>query len=71
MENDNEAWRAECSAEYLAAYDASNIAIRAFRKAQDDYRAQIIGDAAYLAARANYNAACAEYDAAYAVEQAR
>ena len=70
MDNDLNAWRDDCSAEYLAAYDAHNFAIGVFQTEQIAYRAGVIGDADFLAARAVYMGACAAYDAAYAIEQA-
>ena len=65
------AWRADASPAYLAAYDANAIATAAFTKAQNDYRAQRIGDAEYLAARAIYKQAEAAFNVAFAAEQER
>ena len=57
--------------EYLAALNKHNAAIRKFEQAKLAYRARQIGDDAFLAAKAIYDAATAEFDAAYAKESKR
>lgn len=53
-------------AEYLAALNAHNAAIRKFHTVRDQYRAGLVDDAAFIAARKVYDAATAAYDVAYA-----
>ena len=57
------------SAEYEKSMQVSNEAIKNFKTATLDYRARVIGDTEYLAAKNIYDAAMAEYDKAYAKEQ--
>lgn len=51
--------------EYKAALDKANAASAAFRQIQQAYRSRKIGDAEFLAGRAEYDAACKEFDAAF------
>lgn len=53
---------------YKAAIEKNNLAIRAFDKITDAYRAREIGDAEFLAGRKIYKEEMAEFDAAYAAE---
>jgi hypothetical protein len=53
---------------YEAALEESRKAARKFMAVQADYRARKIGDAEYLAARAEYEASEKAFDAAYAKE---
>ena len=57
------------SAEYLAAIETSNRAIAAFKKVQEAYRKQEIGDDDYLAARKVYDKAVEAFDKAIKKEQ--
>ncbi len=57
------------SPEYLKAIEEHNAALAAMRKVKLDYRAKIIDDAEYLAARAVMKQADAAFDAAFAKEQ--
>jgi len=57
------------SAEYQAALETSNRAIAAFKKVQEAYRKQEIGDEDYLAARKIYDQAVADFDKAIKKEQ--
>jgi hypothetical protein len=66
---DLNAWRAYCSAEYLAAYDCHAKAARKYDVAVKAYRARKIGDAAYLAAREEYDREVKLFDLAFATEQ--
>jgi site-specific DNA-cytosine methylase len=59
----------ETSAEYDAAMEKSNVAIRKFRNIQEAYRNQTIGDEEFLAGRRDYDAAMADYDNAVRKEQ--
>lgn len=59
------------SAEYLAAIETSNRAIAAFKKVQEAYRKQEIGDDDYLAARKVYDKAVEAFDKAIKKEQGR
>jgi len=52
--------------ELRAVYEATKPAIRAYLKAAGQYRAREIGDAEFLAARAERDKAMAAYDAAEA-----
>lgn len=56
------------SKEYQSAYEAHNLACKAFAKVTDDYRAMNIGDSEYLDARKIYDAATNVFDAAFAKE---
>ena len=53
---------------YEAACATHSAAYHAFQVVTDAYRAQTIGDAEYLAARAVYAAATAAFDVAFAAE---
>lgn len=64
------AWRANCSAAYLAAYDRHAEAAKRYDAARVAYRTRLIGDAEFLAARAKYDAVVSEFDRAFATEQA-
>ena len=57
------------SAEYQAAIETSNRAIAAFKKVQEAYRKQEIGDDDYLAARKVYDKAVEAFDKAIKKEQ--
>jgi len=57
------------SAEYMAAIETSNRAIAAFKKVQEAYRKQEIGDDDYLAARKVYDKAVEDFDKAIKKEQ--
>lgn len=52
--------------EYEAALAKANEASRKFRQIQSDYRSRKIGDAEFLAGRAEHEAAKSEFDIAYA-----
>jgi outer membrane protein TolC len=52
--------------EYKKALDAHNAAAQAFEKVRDAYRARVIGDDEFLAARAAYTKATEAFDAAFA-----
>lgn len=56
--------------EYKAAYDAHNEATTKFYAVRDAYRARLIGDAEFLAAKAEYAEATKLFDAAYAIASA-
>ena len=56
------------SPEYAAALEASRVAGHKYGLAAKAYRSMKIGDAEFLAARAEYNIAEKAYDAAYAKE---
>lgn len=53
---------------YKAALEASRKAARVFMNAQDAYRARTIGDAEFLAAKAEYKKSEAAFDAAFTAE---
>lgn len=53
---------------YQQALEKNTLAIRAFAAIQQDYRARKIGDAEFLAGRAEYDNAMAEYDEAFNLE---
>jgi hypothetical protein len=55
---------------YEAAYQAMSAAGAKFTAVTEAYRARTIGDAEFLAARAEYEAIEAVYDAAYAEREA-
>jgi hypothetical protein len=55
---------------YKAAYEAHNAAISKFNAVRDAYRARKVGDSAFLAAKAEYEAATKLFDAAYAIAAA-
>lgn len=59
------------SAEYQAALETSNRAIAAFKKVQEAYRKQEIGDDDYLAARKVYDKAVEDFDKAIKKEQGK
>lgn len=52
--------------DYSIALDALRKAAKLFATAQDDYRARRIDDAAFLAARAAFEASQQAFDAAFA-----
>lgn len=56
---------------YEDALDKANAAYHVYEPIRQAYRAQKIGDAEFLAAKAIYDAVNAEYDAAYIAEQNR
>jgi hypothetical protein len=56
------------SKEYAAALEAHNAAYAKFDAIRSEYRARKVGDAEFLAARAEYVAATAIYDEAFAAE---
>lgn len=56
---------------YATALEKSRAASRVFAQAQADYRAQRIGDAEFLAARAVHNEASRKFDVAFTREQER
>ena len=56
--------------EYKAAYDAHNVAIHKFNAVRDAYRARMVGDAEFLAAKAEYAESTKLFDAAYAIASA-
>ena len=56
----------ETSNEYRAAIESHNVALRAFQKVRDAYRAMKVGDAEFLAARAAKEVADAAFDVAFA-----
>lgn len=60
----------EPSAEYKSALAISNAASRDFTKIQTDYRAGLIGDDVFLAARSLFMAAQQDFDEAYSRERA-
>lgn len=62
---------ATLSPAYLAALEASNVAIRKYNAVRDAYRARTVGDAEFLAAREAYMLAQEAFDAAFAAEEAR
>jgi len=59
------------SREYAAAYAAHAAAFDVFDAVRTNYRARLVGDAEFLAARAAYAASTALFDAAYAAEVER
>jgi hypothetical protein len=59
------------NANYEAALKTANDAARKFRGEQIAYRNRTIGDAEFLAAKAEHDAACKVFDAAYNAEVAR
>jgi len=65
MENNN------YSAEYAEALELSRNASNTYRAAAEAYRANEIGDAEYLEARAVFEKANAAFDLAFDAEQAR
>lgn len=56
---------------YIAAIDAHNVAMRAYRSAVEAYRAGTLGEGDYLRARTARDAAHAAFDAAYDLELKR
>lgn len=63
------AWRANCSPEYLAAYDRHNAACTCYGISCRLYREGRITDAEFDKAAAGYKKETAAYDAAYRKEQ--
>lgn len=57
------------SPEYLKAIEEHNAALAVMHKVTLDYRAKLIDDAEYLAARAVMKQADAAFDSAFAKEQ--
>jgi hypothetical protein len=62
--------RDEMSNEYAAALEAHNVAFAKFDAIRKAYRALEVGDAEFLAAKAEYEEATKVYDAAFAKEAA-
>jgi hypothetical protein len=56
---------------YEASYETCTAALRVYNEQVRKYRAGLISDAEYLAARKARDEAMAAYDAAFAAEQAR
>jgi hypothetical protein len=52
--------------EYAAALEASRVAYRKFDAVRNDYRALKVGDAEFLAAKAEYEESEKAFDAAFA-----
>ena len=59
------------SPEYRAAIESARAASIKFSAAQHAYRARLIGDTEFLAARAEWLESDKAFDAAYAAEDAR
>jgi hypothetical protein len=57
--------------EYLAAYEAHNVALAVYHEVVTAYRSKLIGDAELAAAQADKKAADAAFDAAFLAEQDR
>ena len=56
--------------QYAAALEAHNVAFRAFDAVRTAYRTRQVGDAEFLAARAEYESASKIYDLAFEAEAA-